>query len=562
MPIRQRSSKTPSLTDSFSAIAAREDGLRRTLTSAQLSMIAIGGAIGTGLFLGSGFAISLAGPSVLVSYFIGAIITLLLMGCLAEMTVAHPTSGSFGDWAEHYLHPLVGFLVRYAYWAGVVFALGTEVSAIAIYMRFWFPAVPGLVWITFFAGLLILVNALSVKAFGSIEYVFSALKLFAIAAFLLLGTWLAITAPRGYGVGIDNLYNSGMGGFAPHGFFGTWAGVLVALFSYFSIEMIAIAAGEAADPKRAITSAFKSTMFRLAFFYLLTIFLILTLSDWRKTAAGGESPFVSVMRATHIPYAPAVVNAIILIAALSAMNSQLYITSRMLFTLARAGQAPSLFGQLTARGVPVPALLASTAGIAIAAVLNALSPNRAFLLLFAISCFGPMFAWLVIFLTHLAFRRRHVHTAGDFRAPGYPLDHSPGRHAHDRRPSQHAVHPSLSPHPALRPALPGHPHHNLVPRRKTAKPSKTARSAARPALGRFYFVPASHNEEHGAPRRQHPQRQHPRRPGTTRQISRQQRREPPDRRRHAAHRRGLSRRRRSRRRLYAKGRRAERSRRR
>ena len=408
----------PNQPGGFRAIQQRESGLRRTLTSAQLSMIAIGGAIGTGLFLGSGFAISLAGPSVLVSYLIGAIITLLLMGCLAEMTVAHPTSGSFGDWAEHYLHPLAGFLVRYGYWAGVVFALGTEVSAIAIYMRFWFPAVPGLVWIVLFSACLVLVNAVSVKAFGSIEYVFSALKLFAIAAFLVLGAWLLLWPPSS-AVGFHNYVDQG---FLAHGVGGTWAAVLVALFSFFSIEMIAVAAGEAQNPQQAITRAFKSTMFRLAFFYLFTIALILALIPWRQLVADAptRSPFVLVMQATHIPFAAAVLNAILLIAALSAMNSQLYITSRMLFTLARAGEAPNLFGRLTTRGVPLFALLASTAGIAVAALLNALYPQRAFLLLFAISCFGPMFAWLIIFITHLVFRRRHILRPGDFRAWGYP----------------------------------------------------------------------------------------------------------------------------------------------
>ncbi len=410
---------------SFTAIAARESGLRRTLSSAQLSMIAIGGAIGTGLFLGSGFAISLAGPSVLVSYLIGAGITLLLMGCLAEMTVAHPTSGSFGDWAEYYLHPLAGFLVRYAYWAGVVFALGTEVSAIAIYMRFWFPAVPGIIWITLFAALLILVNALSAHAFGSIEYVFSGLKLFAIAAVsCVLGGWVAAplhTSPE-FGVGLAYLTPTGTGGFhCRTASAGLWAGVLVALFSFFSIEMIAIAAGESDNPQHAITRAFKSTMFRLAFFYLLTI--CAHSRAYSLAHAGSDtppqSPFIAVMQAVHVPYAGAVLNAVLLVAALSAMNSQLYITSRMLYTLARAGQAPSLFGRLSPRGVPVPALLASTAGIAIAALLNAAYPERAFLILFAISCFGPMFAWLTIFLTHLAFRRRHTAPLL-FRAWGFP----------------------------------------------------------------------------------------------------------------------------------------------
>ena len=151
----------------FDEITNREKGLQRDLSARQMSMIAIGGAIGTGLFLGSSFAIGFAGPSVLLSYLIGAVITLLLMGCMAEMTVAHPTSGSFGAWAEFYLSPLCGYLVRYAYWAGVVFALGTEVTAIAVYMRFWFPSVPGLVWICGFSLLLVTRQCLSGRSFWS-----------------------------------------------------------------------------------------------------------------------------------------------------------------------------------------------------------------------------------------------------------------------------------------------------------------------------------------------------------------------------------------------------------
>src|ERR1700749_1569522 len=166
----------------FDAITEREQGLHRSLTARQLSMIAIGGAIGTGLFLGSGFAIGFAGPAVLVSYFIGAFITLLLMGCLAEMTVAHPTSGSFGAWAEFYISPLAGFLVRFAYWAGVVFALGAEVTAVTVYMRFWFPSVQGWIWILGFTLLIVVVNAFNVRLFGAVEYSFSALKVSAIVA--------------------------------------------------------------------------------------------------------------------------------------------------------------------------------------------------------------------------------------------------------------------------------------------------------------------------------------------------------------------------------------------
>ena len=403
----------------------REEGLQRRLSARQLSMIAIGGAIGTGLFLGSSFAISFAGPAVLLSYLIGAVITLLLMGCMAEMTVAHPTSGSFGAWAEFYLSPLAGFLVRFAYWAGVVFALGTEITAVAVYMRFWFPAVPGWLWICGFTAVLVFANALNVRLFGAVEYSFSLVKIAAIVLFLLLSGWVVLAAsnsgladhasPIGFGNYIA------YGGFFPKGLRGMWTAVLVALFSYFSIEMIAVAAGEAKDPQRAITHAFRATMLRLVLFYLLTLALVLAIVPWTKLASGPtQSPFVMVMQRTHIAHASGVMNFIILIAALSAMNSQLYITARMLFSLARGGYAPRRLGVLTRNGVPVAALLVSTLGIGVAAVLNLLYHERSFLIMLAISMFGPMFTWFMIFVTHLNFRCRNAHTKLAFRMWGYP----------------------------------------------------------------------------------------------------------------------------------------------
>ena len=174
----------------FAEITQRELGLRRQLTSGQMSMIAIGGAIGTGLFMGSAYAIGYAGPSVLVSYAIGALITLLLMGCLAEMTVAHSTSGSFGAYAEFYISPLAGFLVRYAYWAAIVLAVGAEVTAVAMYMKYWFANVPEWVWIVSFSSVLILLNAISVKTFGNFEYWFSTIKISAIVGFIILAVYV------------------------------------------------------------------------------------------------------------------------------------------------------------------------------------------------------------------------------------------------------------------------------------------------------------------------------------------------------------------------------------
>ncbi len=391
--------------------------LQRSLTSGQLSMIAIGGAIGTGLFLGSAFAIQLAGPSVLLSYLVAAIIALLLMGCLAEMTVAHPIAGSFGAFAGHYLGPLAGFLVRYCYWSATVLGVGTEVTAIAVYMRLWFPSVPGLVWIAIFAAALVAMNTLQVGVYGTLEYTFSLIKILAIVGFLLLAGAILFFTPHSAGMGL-HLYTA-HGGFFPLGFRGMWEAVLVAIFSYFGVEMIAVAAGEARDPRVAITRAFRSTAIRLVLFYLLTIAVMLAIVPW-NLAGTTTSPFVRVMQVSHIPYAAGVLNLVVLIAALSAMNSQLYITSRMLFSLARAGYAPAALGRLSRAGVPVAALFVSSAGIVVAAVMYTLYSTAAFTLIFSISIFGALFAWLMIFITHLAFRRQHVAASGDFRMFGAP----------------------------------------------------------------------------------------------------------------------------------------------
>jgi AAT family amino acid transporter len=391
-----------------------EHGLRHALTTAQLTMIAIGGAIGTGLFLGSGFAIRLAGPGVLISYAIGALIALLLMGSLAEMSAADPAPGSFGLYAERYISPFAGFLVRYSYWACVVLAVGTEVSAVAVYMHYWLPNIPGWVWVLAFSAALVAVNALQVGAFGAVEYTFSLTKVIAICGFILLGGYLVLRSTHTVSA---NLF--GQGGFLPHGAWGAWQAVDVAIFSYFSLEMVAVAAGEARDPRTAVVRAFRGTVVRLILFYIGTLTITLALVPWTITAAGSLSPFVRVMQITAIPYAAGILNLVVLVAALSAMNSQLYITSRMMFSLARAGFAPSGLGKLTTAGVPVRALLLSSLGIGVAFLLQAIAPAKAFGIMLAISTFGAMFTWMMIFVTHLNFRRG-FHGALPFRLALYP----------------------------------------------------------------------------------------------------------------------------------------------
>ncbi|MBB6405976.1 amino acid permease [Arthrobacter sp. AZCC_0090] len=405
--------------NSFDKIQAREGGLKRQLTARQMTMIALGGAIGTGLFLGSKFAIGFAGPSVIISYAIGGLIALLLVGCLSEMTVAHSTSGSFGAYAEHYVSPLAGFLVKYMYWSCIVLAVGTEVTAIGEYMKLWFPDVPALLWVVLFSAVLIAVNAMNVKAFGTLEYWFSTIKVFAIVAFIVLGAYIVFGSHRPE-TGLQNY--AADGGFFPHGLSGTWFAVIVSIFSYLSIEMIAVAAGEAKDPAAAVKKAFRTTIVRLLLFYIVTLAFILAIAPVGQILAGG-SPFVTVMQNVGIPYADSLLNFVVIIAALSAMNSQLYISTRMMFSLSRGGDAPSLFGRVRANGAPVNALILSTAGIAVATVVYAMFPETAFTFMMAISMFGAMFTWLMIFVTHWFFRRSAKRSGTElaFKVPFFPL---------------------------------------------------------------------------------------------------------------------------------------------
>lgn len=397
-----------------------EPELKRDLKTSQLTMIAMGCAIGTGLFLGSGLAIKTAGPSVLLSYGLGAFIVLLLMGCLAEMTVAHPTSGSFGTISEKYINPMAGFLVRYSYWVANVLAVGVEVSAIAVYMKYWFPDVPGIVWILFFAAVLIYVNATSVNTFATFEYWFSMIKISAIVGFILLGSYLLFGTSGKPNIGAENIVNDG--GFLPFGWWGMWVAIFISLFSFLGTEMIAVTSGEAKDPDIAVPKALKATVFRLSTFYVLTIGIMLMIVPW-QSATIDKSPFVKVMEILNIPGASGIMNFIILTAALSAMNSQLYASTRMMFSLSRGNFAPAFLGKINKKGVPTRALAVSTLGIFIAAGVNALLPGSSYALMMGISMFGAIFTWFMVFVSHLFFRRKWEEMGGrklPVRMLGFP----------------------------------------------------------------------------------------------------------------------------------------------
>ncbi len=388
----------------------RESGLKRQLNPRQSAMIALGGAIGTGLFLGSGLAIGLAGPGVIISFLLGVLVCLVMMSALTEMAVVHPTAGSFGVYAETYLCPWAGFVVRTTYWLAQVVAIGGEVTAAAIYTRFWLPGSPVWIWIVFYSAVLILINLSSVKNFGEFEYWFSMIKVSAIVLFILLGIGYIATGFNGPAPGIS-LWTS-EGGFLPKGFGGVLEAMLIVIFSFYGIEVVAVTAGEAKNPSQTIPRAMKSVVFRLSLFYVLSIALVVAIAPWSK-AGIGESPFVTVFKAVGIPAAAGIMNFVVLTAALSSMNTNLYLTSRMLFSLSRSGLAPRMFGRLSPQGSPRNAVLGSTIGLGAAAVLSLKLAETVYLWLFGISIFGGILVWILILLTLLAFRKKR-------RADGYP----------------------------------------------------------------------------------------------------------------------------------------------
>jgi len=406
------------------ATLAREGGLARQLTARQMAMIAIGGAIGTGLFLGSALAVRTAGPGVILSYLIGAILALLMMGVLSEMAVAHPTAGSFGLYAELYVSPWAGFAVRYTYWACQCIAIGGEATAVATYCKWWFTETPLWIWVVLSSTLVVAINAFGVGGFGEFEYWFSSIKVTAIIVFIAVGIFELVGIGSHKGIGFRNFTEHG--GFLPFGFRGVWMAMAFVIFSYIGTEVIAVTAGEAKDPQKAIPRALRSMVVRLILFYVGAMVVLIGLMPWNQIVPGAgisASPFVKVFESIHIPAASHIMNVVVLTAALSSMNCNLYLCTRTMFSLSRGGYAPAALGRVTRKGVPVGALVISTAGILIASIVAYAYPKSAYVYLFGIALFGALFVWMMIFITHLFFRRAWV-ARGNAPLPvrmiGYP----------------------------------------------------------------------------------------------------------------------------------------------
>jgi AAT family amino acid transporter len=362
-----------------------------------MTMVAVGGSIGTGLLLGSAAALEVAGPSVIVSYIIAAFIAYTVAMALGELASVHPAAGSFGLYGELYLNPYLGFLARAAYWAAIAFSIGAELTASATYMTYWFPAVPGELWVIVFSALLLLVNLRSVGSYGRFEFWFSMIKLATIVAFILAGAALLLSgrvAPQ----------FTAHGGFFPKGPIAPLLAVFWAIYAFGGIEMLSVTTGESHSSKD-IPRAARLSIFLLAGIYLGAITILVGVMPWNHTGVS-ESPFVSVLRLAKVPAAAYLMNFVVLTAALSGANAKLYAASRLLFSMGRTGWAPASLGKLNASGSPRLALLVSSYGIVTALIIEHWAGQQSFVYIMGAAFSGLIFSWVLSLAAHVSFRRR------------------------------------------------------------------------------------------------------------------------------------------------------------
>ncbi|MFJ9672784.1 amino acid permease [Streptomyces sp. NPDC101221] len=381
-------------------------GLQAGLKNRHLTMIAIGGVIGAGLFVGSSSGIATAGPGILLSYALVGTLVVLVMRMLGEMSAANPTSGSFSAHADRALGPWAGFSIGWLYWFFWVVVLAVEATAGAKILEGWIPAVPQWGWALIVMVVLTATNLASVGSYGEFEFWFAGIKVVAIAAFIVVGGLAVFGLLPGVDsdqAGLGNL--TGHGGFLPNGPGAVLTGVLLVVFSFMGSEIPTLAAGESEDPQRAVTKATNSIIWRIAVFYLGSIFVVVTLLPWDAQSIVDEGSYVAALDSLGIPNAGEIMNFIVLTSVLSCLNSGLYTASRMAFSLGERGDAPKAFARTTRRGVPQTAILSSVVFGFVAVFFNYKFPDTVFLFLLNSSGAVALLVWLVICFSQLRLRR-------------------------------------------------------------------------------------------------------------------------------------------------------------
>lgn len=410
--------------------------LRKTLKNRHIQLIALGGAIGTGLFYGSSDSISLAGPAILLAYLIGGLAIFLIVRALSEMSVEDPRAGAFSYYATRYWSKRAGFVSGWNYWFNYILVSMVELSVVGTFVNYWFPAIPTWVSAAVFLVIIVCINLLGVRKFGELEFWFALIKIAAIVAMVVGGLAIIVFALPTESMIPASFANWFVleGGFMPHGLLeqqpnGQWTGLLMALcvvmFSFGGTELIGVTAGETEDPRRTIPKATNGIVWRVLLFYIAALGVIMAVVPW-YTIDGSMSPFVQIFNSVGIYTAAGILNFVCLTAVMSVYNSGLYANSRMLYSLAKQGNAPKFLGRVNRRGVPVAGVLVSSGITVIAVVVVFIWPDFAFNYLMSIATISAIINWSIIMITQLKFRKHVV--AG--KGPGQ-LAHLRGKEALD-----------------------------------------------------------------------------------------------------------------------------------
>ncbi|UZW65730.1 amino acid permease [Priestia flexa] len=404
-----------------------QNDLKRTMKSRHLFMVSLGGVIGTGLFLSSGYTIGQAElGGAMLAYLVGGFIMYLVMLCLGELSVAMPHAGSFQVYATKFIGPGTGFAVGWLYWLTWVVTVGSEFIAVGLLMQRWFPDSPVWIWSVLFAITIFVCNALSVRFFAESEFWFSLIKVVAIIVFIIVGGMAIFGFISIEGQGAPLLSNfTGEGGMFPNGFTPVLATMVAVSFAFSGTELIGIAAGESENPERDVPKSIRNIVWRTFFFFIGAIFVLSALIPW-KEAGVTESPFVTVFARIGIPYAADIMNFVILTALLSIANSGLYACARMLWSLSKQNMISPALGKVTSKGVPLNALIVSMAVACLSLLTSVFAADTVYMVLVGISGFAVVAVWMSIAASQYMFRRKYIKEGNDvgklvYKTPLYPI---------------------------------------------------------------------------------------------------------------------------------------------
>lgn len=379
--------------------------LKRGLSTRHIRFMALGSAIGTGLFYGSSDAIKLAGPGVLLAYIVGGAIAYIIMRALGEMSFNNPNTGSFSRYAHDYLGPMAGYITGWTYCFEILIVAIADITAFGIYMGIWFPDVPRWMWALSVVLIIGGINLMSVKIFGEVEFWFSFFKVFTIIVMILAGLGIIFwgIGHGGEPTGIHNLWSHG--GFFPQGISGVLLSLQVVMFAYGGIEIIGISASEAKDPAKSIPRAINAVPLRILVFYVGTLFVIMSIFPWDQIT-NESSPFVVTFRHLGITSAAMILNFVVITASLSAINSDVFGVGRMLHGMALQGHAPAAFSKVSSRGIPWLTVLVMMVAMLVAVYLNYVMPENVFKVIASLATFATVWVWIMILLSQMASRRK------------------------------------------------------------------------------------------------------------------------------------------------------------